>query len=155
MKVTFKYGIGSYSGTVDLMTFKPSTRAGLASIGRRWVMPKLTTQNTNIGDAAKNLKTIWAAASAGYKANLKSYADLYNSEMYDGTDPFFKFQNAYSIWIRAMYAWRLSSPGTINLSTLTISDMKTLSSPLLTVKDTVDAGYLPAVTGYADLHDEL
>ncbi|MDP3114547.1 MAG: hypothetical protein Q8M98_07195 [Candidatus Cloacimonadaceae bacterium] len=48
MKVKFKYGIATYSGTLDEMTYG-SYRSGRLCIGRRWVMPSLTVQNKTIG----------------------------------------------------------------------------------------------------------
>ena len=51
MKVKFKYGIRTFSGTVDEMTYG-SFKKGKVCIGRRWVMPRLTDNNAALGSAA-------------------------------------------------------------------------------------------------------
>jgi hypothetical protein len=57
MKVKFKYGIRTYSGTIDEMTYG-SYRKGKVCIGRQWVLPKPTEQNTEIGAVATNLSDL-------------------------------------------------------------------------------------------------
>lgn len=44
MKVTFKYGIGTFQGKLDNSVFWPQ-KSGLASVMRKFTYPKLTIQN--------------------------------------------------------------------------------------------------------------
>ncbi|PKN74082.1 MAG: hypothetical protein CVU50_00460 [Candidatus Cloacimonetes bacterium HGW-Cloacimonetes-3] len=73
MKVQFKYGIKTYSGTADEMTYG-SYRDGSVCIGRKYVVPSLTAQNTSLGAKLKNLADVFGDCSSGYKdlTNLQS-----------------------------------------------------------------------------------
>ncbi|MDD4223400.1 MAG: hypothetical protein PHD87_02305, partial [Candidatus Cloacimonetes bacterium] len=68
MKVKFKYGIATYSGTIDEMVYG-SYRDDKLCIGREYVYPRLTEYNAAIGGAGANLAILWASGSAEYKAN--------------------------------------------------------------------------------------
>ena len=75
MKVNFKYGIRTYSGSMDEMTYG-SYRKNTICIGRKKVIPRITENNTLIGSKTKNLAAIYASISGNYKQELKQYAQL-------------------------------------------------------------------------------
>ena len=75
MKVKFKFGIQTYSGTVDEMTFG-SYRKNSLCIGRKYVTPKLTDNNTSMGAKLKNLAIVHGSVTSGYLDELKTYAGL-------------------------------------------------------------------------------
>ncbi|HNX37746.1 MAG TPA: hypothetical protein PKI15_05235 [Candidatus Cloacimonadota bacterium] len=151
MKVTFKYNIGTYSGTLNEMTYG-RYRDGMVCIGRKWVVPAVTPQQTALVDVAKNLSVLYKSLSLEYKANLKTYALRYGAEHVPLSElP----PTCYAIFIKIMYAYQKSAGLTVNLATLTKSDLSTLSAPVVTIKDTVEAGLLPTVTDYEALTDEM
>lgn len=149
MKVTHKYGIGSFSGTIDLAVFRPS-RSGLTSIMRRWVYPKLSEQNEVFATISKNLKIIWSASTIGYKTDFATYCRRYNSE-YPPANGFDAGWTAYGAFCKMMYAWQAADPAHVDLSVISPEDMATVGAVVSSVYNVVDLGYLPVVTDYEDL----
>ena len=143
MKVKLKYGIATYSGTIDEITFG-SYKDDTLCIARKWVMPRLTDNNFLMGDIAKNLAAIYAECSANYKADLKAYAYLYGKQKSpeDKLGP-----NAYSIFIKMMFAFAEANSASITLDTITFNDIQSLFSEITSVAQAVESDYLPAVTG--------
>lgn len=148
MKVKFKYGIRTYSGTVDEMTYG-SYRKGKVCIGRRYVVPKGTTQNVNFGEGGSNVAKIWSSASADYKADFKRYAELYGRYVVKGDKlP----PTSYGLFIKAASNWAKNEDPPVELSVVQLEDVSTLGSPINTVADCVEAGFLPSVPGCAELN---
>lgn len=138
-----KYGLASYSGTIDEITFG-SYKDGTLCIARKWVMPRLTDNNTLMGEIGKNLSNIYALCSANYKADLKTYAQLYGKQKSpkDKLAP-----NAYSIFIKMMFAfWKVNS-ASVTLDTITINDIQSLFSEITSVALSIESGYLPSLSG--------
>jgi hypothetical protein len=77
MKVKFKYGIRTYSGTLDELTFGSYFKDRVC-IARRYVVPRLTDQNNLIVGKMKNLAVIYGDVSESYKAELKQYAAMHS-----------------------------------------------------------------------------
>ena len=148
MKVIFKYGISTYSGTIDQMVYG-SYRDGKLCIGREYVYPRLTEYNELLGSIAKNLSTLYAAASVDYKADLKTYCQRNGSENVPKTKlP----PTAYAIFIKLMYAWQKSDPEHVDLASLTESDIGTLGQGIVdTLKSAIDSDLLASVSDHADL----
>jgi len=145
MKVIFKFGIKTYSGTVDDMTFGSYRKHSLC-IGRKYVTPRITTQNTSMGAKIKNLANIYGDVTALYKADLKTYTAKYASiAPKDKLAP-----NAFAIFVKMLFLFSKLDEGHIELSTLTYTDLQTLGGDISSISDAVDNGYLPNVTG-ADL----
>jgi len=151
MKVKFKYGIRTYSGTVDEMTYG-SYKDDEVCIGRQWVMPTLTDNNSALGSVAKNLSTLWASASAGYKADFKTYAQRYGKQI---SEPDKLPPTGYSLWVKAMYAWAKDEDPALDLSTLIFEDIVTLGGKVATVATCVSNEYLPSVSPVDDLIAEI
>jgi len=147
MKVKFKYGIRTYSGTVDEMTYG-NYKQGKVCISRKWVVPRLTENNSTMGAIAKNLSTLWQQADAGYKADFKTYAGRYGAQVSapDKLPP-----TGYSLWVKAMYAWAKDEDPDLDLSSLTFEDVETLGSKVASVSACVNNNYLPNVNPVDDL----
>ncbi len=144
MKVTFKYNIGTYSGTLNGMTYG-NFRDGNLCIGRQWVQPLVTPQQTALGTIAKNLSDLYAEASSAWKADLKTYTHKYGKEYVGKTElP----PSSYALFMKLLYAYRDFAAPNVDLDTLAFGDLETLVAPFLTIKGAVDAGLLPAVTGF-------
>lgn len=148
MKVYHKYAVGAYSGTIDDSVFY-ATKTRTRSIMRRWVMPRLTANNTLLGDIGKNLAVLWGDGSAVYKANLKTYTERYFGET-PSEDGFDGNRSPYANWVRLMYAWADENPS-VDLKTLTAEDFGITGGPVSTVKNAIDNGFLPPISNYADL----
>ncbi|MEN6445437.1 MAG: hypothetical protein ABFC98_05265 [Candidatus Cloacimonas sp.] len=146
MKVTFKYGIKTYSGTVDEMTFG-SYRDGSICIGRKYVKPRLSEQNNVMASKMKNLSIIYSAVSSDYKEELKQYAILNAVNVPKHSIP----PNAYAIWIRMMFLFAEMSEGHIELESVTYSDLQTLGLDILSISAAVENGYLDDVIGADEL----
>ncbi|HPI25357.1 MAG TPA: hypothetical protein PLO57_02750 [Candidatus Cloacimonadota bacterium] len=151
MKVTLKYGIATYSGTIDDITFG-SYKNDTLCIARKWVMPRLTDQNTEMSAIAKNLSTLYGLCSTDYKADLKTYAYQYGKE-HSAKDKL--APNAYSIFIKMMFAFQKGNEASVTLDTITYSDIQSLFPDITTVGGAVDSGYLPNVEGAELLDAEM
>lgn len=143
MKVLFKYGIKTYSGTVDEMTYGSFNDGGLC-IGRKFVTPTLTNNNTLRGTILKNLAAIYGSLSTGYKADLKTYARK-NAALVpaDKLAP-----TSFAIWVKMMYAFSELDEGHIDLSSITYTDLQTVGTDIESIALAVTNGYLEPVTGY-------
>ena len=147
MKVKFKYGIQTYSGTIDEMVYGSYNDDKLC-IGREYVYPRLTEQNAAIGSVAGNLSAIWAEASEGWKSDLKLYAQRNASE---NVPKSMLAPRAYALYIKLMYAWEESDPDHVDLETVTAADVDTLGTKIQTIKACVENEMLPAVSQIDDL----
>ncbi len=146
MKVKFKYGIRTYSGTVDEMVYG-SYRKNRICIGRVYVYPRLTENNKKVGTIGKNLAGIWNVGDSEFKADFKLYALRYGVEHVPGNrlPP-----NAYSLWVKMMWDWAKTEEN-IELETLTAEDFSVSNAKISSVKACVENGFLPKVHGYDDM----
>ena len=147
MKVIFKYGIRTYSGTIDEMVYG-SYRDDKLCTGREYVYPTLTAQNTLIGNVATNLRLLWDEVSEGYRDDLKAYALRNASENIPKTR---LAPTAYALYIKLMYGWQKADPEHVDLEMVTNEDITALGSTISTVKNCIDNGYLDSVSVYDDL----
>ena len=147
MKVRFKYGIATYSGTIDEMVYG-SYRDHKLCIGREYVYPTLNANNELFGTVAANLSALYASASQDYKDDLKLYAQRNGSQNVPKTKlP----PTAYALFIKAMYWWQDDDPTHVDLSSVTAEDVDTLGSKISTVKNCIDNGALDSISVYDDL----
>ena len=151
MKVVFKYGIKTYSGTIDQMVYG-SYRDDNLCIGREYVYPTITTNNHEKGVALKNLATVFHAANANYIADLKLYCIRNGQENVPKTQ---LIPTAFSIFLKMMYAWYASDPTHVDLSTVQISDIVALDADVRTLARAVNAGFLPNITDATDLTNDI
>lgn len=147
MKVKFKYGIRTYSGTVDEMVYG-SYRKGKLCIGREYVYPRLTTNNEKLGTIAGNLRLLWDEFSTGWKNDLATYA------LRNGTENVSKTKlipSRYALYVKLMYAWAKDDPTHVDLTSLNGEDLVSLGTPIATVKAAIESGYLAPVADFSDL----
>ena len=142
MKVTFKYGIKTYSGTVDEMTYG-SFRDDNLCIGRKYVMPTLTANNTLRGTIIKNLAAIYGSLSSSYKDDLKVYAAKNAVNVPKDKLP----PTSFAIWMRMMYLFSELDSGHVDLATVTYTDLQTVGADIASIAEAVVNGYLPEVSG--------
>lgn len=142
MKVKFNYGIRTYSGTLDEMTFG-SYRKNSVCIARKYVQPRLTDQNTLMGATLKNLASVYADLSAGYLDELKIYAQKNEINTPKGKVP----PTAFAIWVKMMFLFSELDEGHIDLKTITYTDLTTVGEDILSIATSVENGYLAKVPG--------
>ncbi|HOV16299.1 MAG TPA: hypothetical protein PLF50_02200 [Candidatus Cloacimonadota bacterium] len=151
MKVKFKYGIKTYSGTVDGMTYG-SYRKGNLCIGREYVYPTLTDNNHQKGAIVKNLAKVYSEVSSDYLADLKTYGVRNGKENVPRNQ---LIPTSFSLWLKMMFAWGASDPTHIDLATVTLADIVALDAEVYTIAQAVEAGFLPMVTMYEDLTSSI
>ena len=147
MKVKFKYGIRTYSGTIDEMVYG-SYRKHRLCIGRQYVYPRLTANNERLGNIAGNLRLLWDEFSAGWKNDLATYALRNGSENVPKTK---LIPSRYALYVKIMYAWAADDPTHVDLTSLNAEDLASLGTPIATVKDAIESGYLAPVKIFSDL----
>ncbi|MDY0325353.1 MAG: hypothetical protein RBQ87_04160 [Candidatus Cloacimonadaceae bacterium] len=143
MKTKFKYGIAAYSGTIDEITFA-SYKNGAVCIARKYVVPKRTDNNDELGSVGKNLAIIYKECSEAYKSDLRTYADLYAREV---TGPRKIAPNSYAIFVKMFYAFAEANGGSVDLKSLSYGDLDTLFPEVTDIASSVDEGFLPYVSG--------
>ena len=150
MKVTFKYGIGTFQGKIDNSVFWPQ-KSGLASVMRKFTYPTLTSQNTKIGKIGKNLALIWSQISSGWKADISTYAQRYYTQ-YGSEDMFDPARSPYAFFTKVMWNWYKDYPDIIDLSTITMEDIEaSITYKIYNVKNCIENGYLRSIDMYQDL----
>lgn len=142
MKVNFKYGIKTYSGTMDEVTYG-SYRKNTICIGRKYVKPRLTDQNALVGGKMKNLAIIYNDVSESYRQELKQYALLNEVNVPKGK----LLPNAYALWVKMMFKFADADAEHIDLTTLTYSDLQTVGDEILSIASAVENGYMANVPG--------
>ena len=151
MKTKFKYGISAYSGTIDEITFA-SYKNGAICIARKYVVPKRTDNNAELGSVGKNLAIIYGECSAAYKSDLRTYADLYGREI-TGSKQI--APNSYAIFVKMFYAFATANVGNVDLKSLSYGDLATLFPEITDIAVCVDEGFLPYVSGSALLTESM
>ena len=146
MKVTFKFGIGSYSGTADGMVYAP-TRNKMASIARLYVVPRTTANNTLRGNIMKNLADIWGSISSSYKNDMISYCNLWNTTYNDPQDAFAPRRSSFAMFVDMMYLFAELDSGHVDLVTVTYTDLQTVGGDIASIAVAVVNGYLLSVPG--------
>lgn len=147
MKVKFKFGIETYSGTVDSMVYGSYNDDKLC-LGREYVYPRLTEQNALVGSVAENLSALWKEASVDYKDDLKDYARRNASANVPKSQ---LAPTCYALFIKLMYAWQESDPDHVDLLSVSSADIQTTGNPVQTIKDCIDNGFLQTVGNYEEL----
>jgi hypothetical protein len=105
---------------------------------------------------ALNLDSLYKDANPLYIGDLKSYSAKNSKEH----KPRIKekastMPSAKSLFIQCMWAWQKTDPEHIDLKSVTIDDMVTMSSPVCQVVKCVDEGYLKRVSGYTEYTHEI
>jgi len=146
MKVKFKYGIKSFSGTHDEMVFANYENFGVV-IGR--MMPEkreLTENQILMGNRLGKISSLWNLVSSGYKEDMIAYAVKF-SLLPERTGTV--GVNAFSIFVKAIYAASKSETNPLHIDSINADDLEMGSYDMIdNVVDMVDAGFLPVVSGY-------
>jgi len=146
MKVKFRFGIKSYSGTADDFNYANFADRNVV-VGRMVPVDReITAQNENLGRKASNISVFYSEISDAYKEDLRAYA----KKMYKLKA--FRKQlagNVYGLFTKVLWAASKDVDLPVNLEALSIDDTNLGSyDNILTVSDAVNKGYLPKVEGY-------
>lgn len=137
----------AYTGKCDGLVYYYNSKLG-RMMTRKLVKPKTGNQNILFSRIAGNLKAL--QISEGYKNDLRLYTIRYSTLKIFNTK---LFLNWYSVFVKLM--WQLSDTLGTDLATVTREQIETDNLPCRTVKQAVEAGYLPAVCGYEYLINQL
>jgi hypothetical protein len=151
MKVTFKYGIRTYSGLADGMVYG-SYRDDNLCIGRVYVYPTLTENNHTKGKILTNLASVYGAAAETYIADLKLYATRNGQENVPKTQC---VPTSFSLFLKMMYGWYDSDPTHVDLETVTVADIVSGDAEVRTIARAVEAGFLPGISVWEDLNHNI
>lgn len=152
-KVQYTQLISGIAGKLDGQVLYRS-RSPRFGFSRRYVVPKSTSQNKIIGNAAKNLKVLWHAASTGYKNDFKTYASKYAALPADEGQLRPRANSAFSIFLKMVYAWGKNQTPVVDAAQIALlqpEDFSTLATDISRLTAAVDSGYLPAVEDYEKL----
>ncbi|HHV36401.1 MAG TPA: hypothetical protein GXX77_00975 [Candidatus Cloacimonetes bacterium] len=151
MKATFKYGIQTYSGTIDGLTYA-SYKDGQVCIARRYVKPRATEQNEEMASVSTNLSKIYNECSEEFKADLKTYSHLYATRHVakDKLPP-----SSYAIYVKMMYAFLKHNSDHVGLDSIVLDDLIDLYPEVTSIKNAVNKRYLPKVNGYEALNASM
>ena len=155
MKVSFNYGISTYSGTEDRMVYQSWFHNRLC-MGRKFVYPTLNENHHHLGAIGKNLRSVYKTANAAYTDDFKEYA-LRNKQQ--NTSRYLEFLHPMpgpmALFVEMMFAWQKTDPTHIDLTAITVADIVTRDADVRTVKRAVDASYLLVVNPYNDLTSDI
>ncbi len=153
MKVKFKYGIKSYSGTLDDMVFANFEDRNVV-IGR--MLPadrEATPQNEIIASNSRIISTFYKSLSAAYKQDLTEYAKkMFNLKAYSNRVA----GSGYSVFNKIIWAANDDTGNPLDISSLSADDIVAGTYPQIdTIKAAVENGYIPMVGGYEEFNNPL
>lgn len=143
MKVTTRLGISGYNGCNDGLIYYTLPNCS-AIIARS--MPthfKEAQQHKDYRSVAMNISDL--RPSQAFKNDFKVYTALYK-ELPEASK---SVSGWYNLYIKML--WAMQKNELIDLKVLTKQDIYDLNLPCKSVKNAVDAGYLPQVTNYTNL----
>ena len=149
-KIKYASFVAGLSGKSGSSVFFRSSGPGFGYL-RTFTYPKLTTVNALRGAEFKNLtEQLKFVTSAGI-ADLKAYAAKYRNLPQVGEgDLSARANNHVAIWIMAIHNCHKDNALTLDVSTVTLSDLRTLFE-FADVNSLVSHGWLPAVHGWESL----
>ncbi len=149
MKVTFCYGVKGYKGNVDGMIFYSDKRTK-KTYGRR----EFTFDNHPGQPPFRNVQQqIYAIQPHEYyRGDLSTYVFYYNL-LPENRDK--RVRTWTNIYNKLMFNMQKAMPETVNLKTITREQIYEQNLPCKTLKDAVEAGLLPMISGYECYHNQI
>ncbi len=144
MEVTFKNLLHAYSGKCDGIVYYYNRRMNKL-IARRLPEQTIHSQNIELSAISKNLKKL--KVSEGYRANLKVYTEMSRLQS-GGKSGYYSWCNVY---MKLMYA--LAKDYSLDLKTITREQIYDAMLPCVSVKNAVEAGLLPPISGFEALNE--
>lgn len=143
MKVKFRFGIKSYSGTVDEMTY--SNYESRDVVIARMYNPSqvVTANNVAMGNKMIKIGEFYQDVEPLYKADLESYATkMFNLPAFQGK----LSGNKFSVFVKLLWAASKAATNPIAIDSISIDDASLGSYPTIeTISAAIAAGLLPDV----------
>lgn len=147
MKATVKEGIKGFSGKLDGAVYYYHPRLKRTLMRRMPVMP-IQEQNIALGNAARQIKAL--DPSEGYRNDFQ----LYLMKLRDRDDTV-TLPSWYSLYIKMLWAMQNLYPETVDLKTITRTQILEQNLPCRSVKTAVEAGLLPTIPGFEYMTREI
>ncbi|MDD4310403.1 MAG: hypothetical protein PHO32_08490 [Candidatus Cloacimonetes bacterium] len=147
MKATVKEGIKGFSGKLDGAIYYYHPRLKRTLMRRMPDMP-IQEQNIALGNAARQIKAL--EPSEGYRNDFQ----LYLMKLRD-RDESITLPSWYSLFVKMLWAMQKQLPETVDLKTITRSQIVEQNLPCRSVKTAVEAGLLAAIPGYKYMTHEI
>ncbi|HNX00200.1 MAG TPA: hypothetical protein PLE74_07150 [Candidatus Cloacimonadota bacterium] len=144
MKPKFNHSHKGFSGKVDGLLYKMYNEDQLC-YASKFIKPSPNSQTALMRAIGSNLGNIFSAAQASYIADMKAYSKKYK-HLIDQEKQI--APSAQALFVKMLWAWRKTDPVQNDLSVLTLEDIIDKNIPCKSVKEAIDAHYLPKVTGY-------
>ncbi len=146
MKVKFRYGIKSYSGTLDELVFAAYEDRNVV-IGRE--LPsgfERQAQHDVIANYSVKLGEFYRGLSEGFKSDLAAYSkQMYNLKAYSKKIA----GSGYSVFVKMIWAASKDANSPVDVMSLSVDDISAGAYSMIeSVKVAVDNGYLPLVEDY-------
>lgn len=156
MKITFRWGIKTFSGYGDDMVYQ-SFDNDTFCVGRDYTYPKITENNHTLGKIGINLANVYNHVSQAYMQDLKIYQDRYKRQFGNTRNPFKRgpMPNSMALFTKMMFAWYDSDPEHVDLATVAISDIIAADADVRTIARAIEAGFLKKTTLYLDLTSDI
>jgi len=147
MEVVFKNLLHAYSGKCDGLVYYYNRRLNKV-IARRLPVTKPHAGNARLSAISRNLKAL--NPSEAYRTDLKLYTELLRMKQGSAGNCFYSWSNVF----RSLM-FTLAKKYSLNLATLSRSEIYANNLPCLTVKAAVEDGLLDAVRGYERFVSEI
>ncbi len=147
MKPKFTHSHRGYSGKLDGLVYG-MYNGGQMCLAHKFVAPTPTANTLLMRTINLNLSAVYNSAQAAYIADLKTYSRKYRAKVQKDKQlpPCSK-----ALFIKMLWAWHKVNPTENDLAVVTAEDIIDKNIACKSVKDAVDAGYLPRVAGYETL----
>jgi hypothetical protein len=142
MKATRANLLGEFTGKLDGLIYYRSRRNGKLYVRKQFKF-KNHPRHADFTSAQKAIYAI--KPSEGYKRDLKDYLLQYNKLPESDCKNYQAWTNVYA---KLMFGMQKAMQDTVDLRTITRTQMEQLNLPCITVKAAVEAGLLPLVRGY-------
>lgn len=147
MRVKFKYGIKSFSGTLDELTYANYESVNIV-IGRKKLVSGDSEHKRDFGEIAIEISKLYRELSTGFMDDLRAYAKkMYRLKAFSDKIP----GNAYSVFHKMMRSAIKDPESPIDVGNIyTGNILPGQYSRVNTIKEAVENGHLPVVPGYEE-----
>ncbi len=147
MKPKFNHSHKGYSGKLDGLVYGMYNGEQMC-LAHTFLEPTPTANTQLMKTICLNLAAVYNSAQATYIADLKTYSRKFKAKIKKNKQlP----PSSKALFIKMLWAWHKVNPTENDLAVVTAEDIIDKNIACKSVKDAVDAGYLPRVDGYQTL----
>lgn len=142
-KVFFAPTVAFLSGKIGEGVYMITAKQGMSYM-RQYSYPTITEWNRIRGAEMNHLSVLWnTGLNEGYKTDMAKYAVEYHALANYGKPRSDRAYSPFAIFVKLMYAFMMSDPAHIDLTTIVPSDLNTLFPGCNTIAGQTAAGWLP------------